>query len=159
MKFRGFLISLIIFIQLMDAFTLLFSQEKKAAEEKLAMEPMEEIDAGYFYDPKGKRDPFIPKRPGKKLTGPQPGVPCPLGCLVDDMDLQGIVKDAKGRYIAIFYGPDKKSYNMRVGDKFFDAEITAIDNNKVVFKKEVQDPIVKYREVTRWLHPTEEVIK
>ncbi len=157
MKFRGLMILLIVFIQVIDVSTLLFCQEKKTSEEKSAIEPMEEIDAGYFYDPKGKRDPFIPKRPGRKPTGPTPGIPCPLGCLVSDMDLQGIVKDAKGRYIAIFYGPDKKSYNMTVGDKFFDAEITAIDNKKVVFKQEVQDPIIKYRELVRWLHPTEEV--
>lgn len=149
----------IIFLLIFNTSIVILSQEAEKSKKEATVEPMEEIDAGYFYDPKGKRDPFIPKKPGKGITPPPSNIPCPLGCLMSDMELQGIVKDAKGKYIAIFYGPDKKSYNMTVGDKFYDAEITAIDNKKVVFKQKVQDPIIEYREVVRWLHPTEEVIK
>lgn len=122
------------------------------------MKGMEEVDAEYFYDAKEKRDPFIPLRKGSNRKTPNTTLPCPAGCLISEMELQGIVKGAGGIFFAIFFGPDKKSYNMKVGDKFYDGEITTIDVKKVILKEEVQDPteIIRFREVIRWLHPTEE---
>lgn len=132
-------------------------EEVSKTDKEAAMKGMEEVDAEYFYDAKEKRDPFVPLRKGNKQP-PKTNQPCPTGCLISEMELQGIVKGSGGTYFAIFFGPDKKSYNMKVGDKFYDGEITAIDVKKVVLKEEVQDPteIIRFREVIRWLHPTEE---
>ncbi|OGF61817.1 MAG: hypothetical protein A2Y62_20565 [Candidatus Fischerbacteria bacterium RBG_13_37_8] len=129
-----------------------------SADDQANMDEMQEIDSSYFYDPTGKRDPFLPLKRGTKKKRADTQIPCPAGCLISEMELQGIVKDSSNNYIAIFSGPDKKSYNMRVGDKFFDGEITSIDIKKVVLKEEVQDPteIIKFREVIKWLHPTSE---
>jgi Tfp pilus assembly protein PilP len=127
-------------------------------DKEVAMQGMEEVDAEYFYDAKEKRDPFVPLRKGGPKQPPKTNLPCPAGCLISEMELQGIVKDGKGNYFAIFFGPDKKSYNMKVGEKFYDGEITAIDTKKVTLKESVQDPteIIRFREVLKWLHPTEE---
>ena len=132
------------------------TKEVTKTEKDATMQGMEEIDAEYFYDAKEKRDPFVPLRKGIRKPSTS-NIPCPKGCLISEMELQGIVKDGRGAYFALFYGPDKKSYDMRVGDKFYDGEITAIDTKKVTLKEEVQDPteIIRFREVIKWLHPTE----
>ncbi len=134
--------------------------QQSSSEQQVTEEEMPDIDQGYSYDPGDRRDPFVPLKMGRKGS-PQDRSgrtgECPRGCLISEMELKGIVKDASGVFIAIFVGPDKKTHKMKVGDKFYDGEIMSIDIKKVVIKQEVQDPteIIKFREVIVYLHPAE----
>jgi len=166
------LLTIFLFIGLVNLGSLLVNAQEKAApsqgkevqqssnEQQTTTETLEEIDSGYTYDPTGKRDPFKTLKPGRgaETRGPRSGpVSCPGGCLVSEMELKGIVKDTTGTFIAILVGPDKKPCKMKVGDRFFDGEIISIDLKKVTIKEEVQDPteIIRFREVVKYLHPTE----
>jgi Tfp pilus assembly protein PilP len=112
----------------------------------------EPIDS-FRYDPQGRRDPF------RSLIGPAqqsldrgdapPGVP---GFLIDELDLQGIVRTARG-YIATVRGPDNKGYTLRPGDRLYDGEVLRITSDAVHFRQEVNDPtrIERQREVVKQL--------
>jgi len=128
---------------------------------------LEPAPGGYTYNPQGRRDPFVSlQRPvaprGAKDARPQ-GFP---GFLIQEVTLRGIVKTSEGGagvaskpgYIAIFQGPDPKSYFVSVGQRLFDGVITAIDASSVTFRQEVTDPLspVKTREVRKSLYASEE---
>lgn len=106
----------------------------------------------YRYDPQGRRDPF------RSLVGPTPklsrkdappGVP---GFMIDEVNLQGVVKTKDGM-IALIKGPDNKGYFIRAGDKLYDGEVLRITGDAVVFRQEVNDPtrIERHREVVKEL--------
>ena len=115
-------------------------------------EILEESDAAsaYRYDPQGRRDPF------RSLVGPSPKVsrenapPGPPGFLIDEMDLQGVVRTKQG-LVAMVNGPDNNGYLLRQGDKVFDGEVIRITSTSVVFRQEVNDPtrIERFREVVK----------
>ena len=81
----------------------------------------------YTYEIGGRRDPFIsllvnvgPSEGGKvRPAGMQ-------GFLIQELALKGIVKDQSG-YIALLLGTDGKSYFARVGQRFFDGVLVAMD--------------------------------
>jgi Tfp pilus assembly protein PilP len=112
----------------------------------------EPIDS-FRYDPQGRRDPF------RSLIGPAqqsldrgdapPGVP---GFLIDELDLQGIIRTARG-YVASVKGPDNKGYTLRPGDRLYDGEVLRITPDAVHFRQEVNDPtrIERQREVVKQL--------
>jgi type IV pilus assembly protein PilP len=115
-------------------------------------EILEESDAAsaYRYDPQGRRDPF------RSLVGPSPKVsrenapPGPPGFLIDEMDLQGVVRTRQG-LVAMVNGPDNNGYLLKQGDKVFDGEVIRITSSSVVFRQEVNDPtrIERFREVVK----------
>jgi Tfp pilus assembly protein PilP len=51
--------------------------------------------------------------------------------------------------------PDNKTYTVRVGDKLFDGSVKSINQEKVVFSQNVNDPLslVKQREVRKSIRP------
>lgn len=110
----------------------------------------ESMDA-YRYDPQGRRDPF------RSLIGPSkqniergdapPGVP---GFLIDELDLQGIVRTSRG-YVATVKGPDNLGYTLRAGDTLYDGEVLRVTADAVYFRQEVNDPtrIERQREVVK----------
>lgn len=112
----------------------------------------EPVDS-YRYDPQGRRDPF------RSLIGPAkqniergdapPGVP---GFLIDELDLQGIVRTSRG-YIATVKGPDNLGYTLRAGDTLYDGEVLRVTADAVYFRQEVNDPtrIERQREVVKEL--------
>ncbi|MDX1582809.1 MAG: hypothetical protein R3338_04340 [Thermoanaerobaculia bacterium] len=112
----------------------------------------ESLDA-YRYDPQGRRDPF------RSLIGPArqdidrgdapPGLP---GFLIDEIDLQGIVRTSQG-YVATVKGPDNLGYTLRPGDVLYDGEVLRITADAVYFRQEVSDPtrIERQREVVKEL--------
>ena len=61
-----------------------------------------------------------------------------------------MLKDRAG-FIALLQAPDRKTYNVRVGDKLFDGTVKSINQEKVVFSQDVNDPLslVKQREVPK----------
>ena len=71
--------------------------------------------------------------------------------------LRGIVKTVDG-HIALIQGTDNKSYFARSGERLYDGHIQAIDDEKVTFRQEINDPlrIEKFQEVEKTLHPVEE---
>jgi hypothetical protein len=116
-------------------------------------------------DPSGKclprRDPFVsllkPIQADQAKGPKRPGIE---GFLVQEVSLKGIVKDPKG-FIAMLLGPDGKSYFVKIGQKLYDGEVTAIDATSVTFRQQVTDPMLlpgqpRIRDVKKTLYPSEE---
>jgi hypothetical protein len=131
---------------------------------------LEPTVGGYSYnpqvcDPSGKcmqrRDPFVSLlKPIEAQTAKGPKRPGIEGFLVQEVSLKGIVKDPKG-YIAMLLGPDGKSYFVKIGQKMYDGEVTAIDATSVTFRQQVTDPMLlpgqpRVRDVKKTLYPSEE---
>jgi hypothetical protein len=114
-------------------------------------------DTGFTYDPGNRRDPFkslliAPDRP--EFHGPRPeGVP---GLMVDEVDLKGIWRTAKGYVAQVTSANQKKSYLLREGDQMYDGSVVSIGKTEVVFKQIVQDPtaLKPFREVVKSLVPS-----
>jgi hypothetical protein len=112
---------------------------------------------GYSYDPAGRRDPFV------SLLGRGGDVPVPgavrgqglAGMLIAEVTLKGVLKTAKGDFVALLQGPDNKTYIAHSGDKVMDGAIKAITAAEVVFTQDVNDPLslVKQREVRKAIRP------
>jgi Tfp pilus assembly protein PilP len=135
------------------------TQEKEALRDAALKETAPQ--PGQFqYNPAGRRDPFVSLlvnvAPSEAQKGARPpGMP---GFLIQEVALRGIVKDQSG-YIAMLLGPDgRQNYFARVGQRFFDGSIIAIDQSSVTFRQEVTDPLspVKSRDVKKSLYPSEE---
>jgi type IV pilus assembly protein PilP len=112
----------------------------------------------YSYDPAGRRDPFVSllARPADlRTSGTRPQGRS--GLLVDDLRIRGIVQN-QGVYVAMVQAPDGKTYLLRSGDRIFDAAVTRIVANAVVFAQDVTDPLslVKAREVRKPLRSKED---
>lgn len=118
----------------------------------------------YEYTPQGRRDPFISLvgkgSEAKSDTGAvtsqrAEGVP---GMLTAELTVRGIVQ-ARGAFVAMVAGADKKIYTVKAGDKLADGVIRTITANSVVILQEVKDPLSleKQREVRKFLRGGEEV--
>jgi hypothetical protein len=111
---------------------------------------------GFTYDPGNRRDPFkslliAPDRP--EFRGPRPeGIP---GLLIDEIDLKGIIRTARGYVAQVNASNQKKSYLLKEGDQLYDGDVVSIGKNEVVFKQIVQDPtaLKPFREVVKSLTP------
>ncbi len=113
--------------------------------------------AGYSYDPAGRRDPFV------SLLGRGGDVPAPgaaraqglAGLLINEVTLKGVMKTAKGDYVALLQAPDNKTYIAHTGEKVMDGAVKTITAAEVVFTQDVNDPLslVKQREVRKAIRP------
>lgn len=124
------------------------------------LEGDEDVLAGggntYSYDPGNRRDPFkslliAPDRP--EFRGPRPeGIP---GLLIDEIDLKGIYRTARGYVAQVNAANQKKSYLLKEGDQLYDGDVVSISHNEVTFKQIVQDPtaLKPFREVVKSLNP------
>jgi len=123
------------------------------------LEGDEEVLAGgssFTYDPGNRRDPFkslliAPGRP--EFRGPRPeGIP---GLLIDEIDLKGIFRTARGYVAQVNASNQKKSYLLKEGDQLYDGDVMSIGKNEVVFKQIVQDPtaLKPFREIVKSLNP------
>lgn len=126
---------------------------KELLEKELAVQPGQ-----YTYQPAGRRDPFISLLvnvgPSEGRTIRPPGM---QGFLIQELALKGIVKDQPG-YIALLLGVDGKSYFARIGQRFYDGVLVAMDAASATFRQEVTDPLspVKTRDVKKSLFSSEE---
>lgn len=113
--------------------------------------------SGYRYDAHGRRDPFVSLALGLNVLLPEVRPPGLQGMLIQEVSLRGIVKTQDG-YIAMIQGTDNKSYFARVGERLYDGNIQEIDDARVVFRQEINDPlrIEKFQQVEKSLHPVEE---
>lgn len=136
-------------------------EQPPAAETELEQDLQEILEEepatgdAYRYDPQGRRDPFRSLVGGKKElpTGERPpGTP---GFLIDEMDLQGVIRTKQG-LVAMVQGPDNSGYLLRVGDKVMDGEVIQITPDSIIFRQEVNDPISieRFRQVVKELAPT-----
>lgn len=105
----------------------------------------------YFYDPKGRRDPFKSLLAGKREVTQE----CVEGTLCvfwDDVTLNGIWK-VKGSYVAQILSKQNDLYLLKEGDLLSDGEITKIDLGCVYFRQKVNDPtkINPYQDVEKCL--------
>jgi hypothetical protein len=126
---------------------------KEQVEKETAAQP-----GGYSYQPSGRRDPFISLLVN---VGPSEGTktrpPGMQGFLIQELALKGIVKDQSG-YIALLLGTDGKSYFAKIGQRFYDGVLVAMDAATATFRQEVTDPLspVKTRDVKKSLYSSEE---
>ena len=123
-----------------------------------AAAPVEQpSDAGFSYDPEGRRDPFL------SLLGrgndPRLGASRPsgvAGLLIADVTVKGILRDKAG-FVAMIQSPDSKTYIVRPGDRLFDGTVKSIVSDKVIFSQDVNDPLslVKQREIPKAVRSAE----
>lgn len=112
----------------------------------------EDMTDTYVYDPQGRRDPFRSLIRGNDAPVRTDVPPGPPGFLIDEINLQGIVRTPRG-WVASIKGPDNVGYALRVGDELFDGEVLRITADAVYFRQEVNDPtrIERQREVVKKL--------
>jgi type IV pilus assembly protein PilP len=114
-------------------------------------QPLPTLDPAYVYEPAGRRDPFISllgRGEDQRSTAVRPaGL---SGLLIGEITVKGVVKDRNG-FLAMLRAPDNKTYTARVGDKLFDGTVKSINQEKVIFSQDVNDPLslVKQREVPK----------
>jgi Tfp pilus assembly protein PilP len=107
----------------------------------------------FSYDPAGRRDPFRSLREGfeerydEEAEPRPPGLP---GMTVDEIDLEGIIETPNG-ILAFVQGRDNVSYIIRPGTKLYDGEVKEIHFDRVVFRKQSNDP--------KQLKPYEDVVR
>ena len=78
------------------------------------------------------------------------------GLLIGEVNVKGVLRDRNG-FMALLQAPDNKTYTVRVGDKLLDGTVKSINQEKVVFSQNVNDPLslVKQREVPKPVRPGE----
>jgi len=107
----------------------------------------------FSYDPAGRRDPFrslregIQQAPDDETEPRPPGLP---GMMVDEIKLSGII-ETPGGILAFVQGRDNISYILRPGTKLYDGEVKEIQFDRVVFRKQSNDP--------KQLKPYEDVVR
>jgi len=109
------------------------------------------VPPGYTYDPSGRRDPFISLLGRGEDAGPTAVRPPGLsGLLIGEVTVKGVLRDRTG-FIAMLQAPDNKTYTVRVGDRLMDGSVKSINQDKVIFSQDVNDPLslVKQREVPK----------
>lgn len=166
---------MLLLIMLMALFIPLqvFSQDQadlmltKEEEEKLRIETMEDLLPGidgksrFLYEPEGRRDPFLSLLLGKQVTdtGKPDGIE---GFNVSELVLTGILNWGERGRIALFRGPDNRTYQRSVDrccNKVYDGTVTSITKNTVVFEQKVYDPFGKEKPskiIEIKLHPKKE---
>jgi hypothetical protein len=118
----------------------------------------EDVLAGttYSYDPGSRRDPFrsllAAKNKAERKGALPEGIP---GLLIEEIDLTGIFRTARGFVAQVLASNKEKSYLIREGDQLYDGDVVSITQQEVVFKQIVSDPTVikPFREVIKKLSP------
>jgi Tfp pilus assembly protein PilP len=112
---------------------------------------------GYTYDPAGRRDPFVSLLGrGGDLPTPTGSRPAGLpGVQINEVTLKGVLKAARGDFIALLQSPDQHTYIVHPGDKLMDGMVKVITQDAIVFSQDVNDPLslVKQREVRKTIRP------
>jgi Tfp pilus assembly protein PilP len=107
----------------------------------------------FSYDPAGRRDPFRSLREGFERAFDEEAEPRPpglAGMTVDEIRLEGII-ETPGGILAFVQGRDSISYILRPGTKLYDGEVKEIQFDRVVFRKQSNDP--------KQLKPYEDVVR
>lgn len=99
-----------------------------------------------FYDPNGRRDPFM--SPTGQSAGERPSCPGQglAGKLVQEVALRGIVRTEHGR-MALLATADRQTYFAANGARLCDGRVLRIDADGVVFARLLKDPLAPQKEV------------
>jgi hypothetical protein len=123
------------------------------------------VPAGYKYDARGRRDPFvnpIPKPAPEEVAAPVVRPPGLKGLLMSDAKLMGVVtsKDLAMNKVIIL-APGNKTYFASRGDTLWDAVIKDIQPDAVVFSTvtpqhpgQQANAAQPSRDVVRKVHPS-----
>lgn len=105
----------------------------------------------YFYDPKGRRDPFKSLLVGKR-EGTEECAEGTLCLFWDDISLSGIWK-VRGTYVAQILSKQNDLFIIKEGDMLSDGQVTKITLECVFFRQKVNDPtkINPYQDVEKCL--------
>lgn len=107
----------------------------------------------FSYDPAGRRDPFRSLREGFERISDDEAEPRPPGLpgmTVDEIRLEGIIETPNG-ILAFVQGRDNISYILRPGTKLYDGEVKEIQFDRIIFRKQSNDP--------KQLKPYEDVVR
>ena len=121
--------------------------------------PLLAVPAGYKYDSRGRRDPFV--NPIPKPTKPEADIPVIRppglkGVLVSEAKLMGVVTSKEpGMNKVVIQAPGNKTYFAARGDALFDAVVKEIRPDAVVFllAPPKGQPQLNNREVVRKVNP------
>ncbi len=139
-------------------------QAEALGEEEVDVSKIDQILRGeqeanqgeYFsYDPAGRRDPFRSLLKGRNKPDElanqvrPPGLP---GMMIEELSLEGII-DTPAGIMAFVLGRDNVSYIIRPGTKLYNGEVKDIQQDRVIFRQQVNDPkqTRPYEEVVRVL--------
>ena len=103
----------------------------------------EGLEEGYMYDPKGRRDPFIPLvQISKTEIGGSSNIPRILGTLesydIPDFKIKAIIEKGKGNYSGLVIAPDNKTFIIKVGT------VMGLKNGKVTEMSKDKAVVVEY---------------
>jgi hypothetical protein len=109
------------------------------------------LTSGLVYAGGAKRDPFMDLRVREPRVS---DVHDPHAFLVEEIALRGLVK-ATGGWTAMVLGPDRRTYFVSAGQRFYDGTLVAVDAAGVTIQQQVRDPLAppRSREVRLTLHP------
>ena len=88
---------------------------------------------------------------GLRAAAPRPdGIP---GLLIDEIQLTGIFRTAKGFVAQVLSPSTSRGYLLKQGDQLYDGDVVYINKTEVVFKQQVADPTASkpFREVVKSL--------
>jgi len=88
------------------------------------------VESPALYDARGKRDPFLSPLGTQTVE--------PVGFDVESLALQGIVETPSG-FTAMLQGPDRKTYFVKRGERFFNGTLVAIDGASLTFAVQTRD--------------------
>jgi type IV pilus assembly protein PilP len=119
-------------------------------------------EGGYVYEPRGRRDPFLPlieirrrtKETGKKKT------PAVLGTLesydIPDFQLIAVIEKGKGNFVGLLLSADKKTFVVKKGTVIglYEGKITGIYPDRAVVTEYIKDykGVLKPRQVVLELY-------
>ena len=92
----------------------------------------------YVYESEGRRDPFWNLLLSKSVKVKREQYVGIAGMLIEELELEAIMRLGKGPAKALVKGPDGKPYVIKVGDFLYDGEVIKMDNHSVTFKKNLQ---------------------
>lgn len=101
-------------------------------------------EGGYVYEPRGRRDPFVPlvDVSKRKEATKSPRV---LGTLesydIPDFKVIAIVDKGQGRYSGLLLSPDNKSFLVRVGTVIGlkKGKVVEISRDRIIFSENIKD--------------------
>lgn len=124
----------------------LLAQEAKTEDPQTAETPALKSRALFSYNPEGRRDPFKDLLGGRdvKSAAGEPQVS------LDDLILFGIIKNKTG-YTAIVGTNQGFPLYVKVGDKFSDGYVLAINETQAIFRKthERGIPLIRARDIIK----------
>jgi len=119
--------------------------EKTAAPKVSQTGPVTEKPkpAARVFGARGRRDPFVsPIVSAQGVSRPSSNCTSGKRCLViPELVLQGTVKDASGKMMAVVANSTRRTYFLRENDQVFQGSVEKITSDSIVFREYVKDTL------------------